>query len=154
GGVLGELTRCVHARPRIAEQPAASPSLHCRPMLDGERYLSLATFRRDGRAVETPIWFAGDARALYAFSAGDAGKIKRLRNSPRAGIAACDARGRVHGDWSDARAYLVTDPAQRAHADELLHAKYGWMMWLADTGSRLTGRHAKRAYLRIEPVGS
>jgi len=121
-------------------------------MLEGERYLSLATFRRDGRAVATPIWFAADTRVLYAFSAGEAGKIKRLRNSPRARIAACDARGRVRGEWRDARAYLVTDPAQRARADELLHAKYGWQMWLADTGSRLTGRYAKRAYLRIEPI--
>jgi uncharacterized protein len=121
-------------------------------MLEGEQYLSLATFRRDGRAVPTPIWFAGDERVLYAFSAGDAGKVKRLRNSPRARIAACDGRGRVHGEWHEARAYLVTDPAQRARADAVLHAKYGWLMWLADAGSRLTGRYAKRAYLRIEPV--
>src|SRR5262245_41274946 len=120
-------------------------------MLDGERYLSLATFRRDGREVATPIWFAADTGAFYAFSAGDAGKVKRLRNSPRARIAACDARGRVHGEWHDARAYLVNDPAQRTRADAALHAKYGWQMWLADTASRLTGRYGKRAYLRIEP---
>jgi len=120
-------------------------------MLEGERYLSLATFRRDGRAVATPIWFAADGAVLYAFSAGEAGKIKRLRNSPRARIAACDARGNVHGEWRDARAYVVTDPAQRARADQALHGKYGWQMWLADAGSRLTGRYAKRAYLRIEP---
>jgi PPOX class probable F420-dependent enzyme len=122
-------------------------------MLEGERYLSLATFRRDGRAVSTPIWFAADKEgALYAFSAGDAGKVKRLRNSPRARVAACDARGRVHGEWCEARGYLVADAAQRARADELLHGKYGWLMWLADAGSRLTGRHAKRMYLRIEPA--
>jgi hypothetical protein len=58
----------------------------------------------------------------------------------------------VHGEWRDARAYLVSDPAQRARADAALQAKYGWQMWLADAGSRLTGRYAKRAYLRIEPL--
>ena len=34
-------------------------------MLENENYLSLATFRRDGRAVETPIWFAPEGVKLY-----------------------------------------------------------------------------------------
>jgi PPOX class probable F420-dependent enzyme len=120
-------------------------------MLEGERYLSLVTFRRDGREVATPIWFAEESGALVAFSAGDAGKVKRLRNSPRARFAACDARGRVHGPWHDARAEVVTDPAAVARGLASLHAKYGWQMFLADFFSRLTGRYAKRAYLRVTP---
>ncbi|HXX48583.1 MAG TPA: PPOX class F420-dependent oxidoreductase [Myxococcota bacterium] len=121
-------------------------------MLENENYLSLATFRRDGRAVETPIWFAADGGSLVAFSAGDSGKVKRLRNSGRARIAACDARGRVHGPWQEARAEVVRDSAavERMHA--ALRAKYGLLMLLADVGARLTGRYAKRAYLRITPT--
>lgn len=118
-------------------------------MLEDERYLSLLTFQRDGREVATPIWFAADDGALVAFTAGDSGKVKRLRNSPRARIAACDARGRVHGPWYDASAEIVTDPAVVARCLGALHAKYGWQMWLADLGSRLTRRYGKRAYLRI-----
>jgi hypothetical protein len=121
-------------------------------MLEGERYLSLATFRRDGREVATPIWFAEEAGALVAFSAGDAGKVKRLRNSPRARFAACDARGKVHGPWHDANAAVVGDSAAQARALAALHAKYGWQMFLADFFSRLTGRYGKRAYLRVTPV--
>jgi hypothetical protein len=121
-------------------------------VLEGERYFSLATFRRDGRAVETPVWFAAEGSGFVVFSAGDAGKVKRLRNSPRARIAACDVRGNVHGPWHDARGSLVGDPAQIARGLEALHAKYGWQMWLADAGARLTGRYAKRVYLRIEPA--
>jgi uncharacterized protein len=121
-------------------------------MLEGERYLSLATFRRDGREVATPIWFANDGASLVAFTAGDAGKVKRLRNSPRARLAACDARGRVHGPWHEARADVLTDSASIGRALAALHAKYGALMWLADFFSRLTGRYQRRAYLRITPT--
>jgi hypothetical protein len=120
-------------------------------MLEGERHLSLVTFRRDGREVATPIWFAEDDGAFVAFTLGDSGKVKRLRNSPRARIAACDARGRVHGPWHEASAAIVADPAAVARALARLHAKYGWMMWTADFFSRLSGRYSKRAYLRITP---
>ena len=49
--------------------------------LDQAAYFSLATFRKSGVAVETPVWFAGDKQTYYVFSAGQAGKVKRLRNS-------------------------------------------------------------------------
>jgi len=121
-------------------------------MLEGERFLSLATFRRDGRAVETPIWFAAEGASLVAFTAGDSGKVKRLRNSGRARIAACDARGRVHGPWREARAEIVSDSSAVARMHAALRAKYGWMMALADAGARLSGRYSRRAYLRITPT--
>ena len=120
-------------------------------MLEGERYLSLATFRRDGREVATPIWFADDAGAFVAFTAGGSGKVKRLRNSPRARFAACDARGRVHGPWHEATAEIVTDPAAIARGLARLREKYGWQMWLTDFASRLAGRYEQRAYLKVTP---
>jgi uncharacterized protein len=121
-------------------------------MLENEKYLSLATFRRDGRAVETAIWFANDGGSLVAFTAGDSGKVKRIRNSGRARIAACDVRGRVHGDWREARAELVRDSAAIHRALAALRAKYGLQMAISDALSRLSGRYAKRAYLRITPT--
>ena len=118
-------------------------------MFEGEKYVSLATFRRDGRAVETAVWFAEESGRLWIFSEGSAGKIKRLRNSPRARVAACDVRGRVRGPWHDASARVVSDPAAIGRALKLMHAKYGLMMWLADFFSRLSGRYARRAYLEV-----
>jgi uncharacterized protein len=118
--------------------------------LASHRYLSLATFRRSGAEVRTPVWFAEDDGRLYVLSAGAAGKIKRLRHSARARVAPCDVRGGVRGPWRDATARLVTDPAtiERAHA--ALRAKYGRQMWLADVLARLTGRLAQRAWVEIE----
>ena len=118
-------------------------------MLEGESYLSLATYRRDGRTVETPVWFAAVDRHLWVFTAGDSGKVKRLRNSARARVAACDARGKVHGPWHDAQAVRVDEPARIARANASLLAKYGWQMRLLDLFSRLSGRYSKRAYLEI-----
>jgi PPOX class probable F420-dependent enzyme len=120
--------------------------------LGKEPYLSLATFRRTGVAVETPVWFAPSGGRLYVFTAGDSGKVKRLRNSPRARVAACDARGRVHGEWIEARARIVEDPGVTERAYAALHAKYGLQMWLTDLLSRLTGRMSRRAMLEIELV--
>ena len=118
--------------------------------LDRHRYLALATFRKSGAEVATPVWFAAAGGTLYVCSAGDAGKVKRLRQSSRARVAPSDARGRVQGAWQDATARLVTEPAaiERAHA--ALRAKYGWQVWLADVLSRLTGRIGRRAWIAIE----
>ncbi|PYM34591.1 MAG: PPOX class F420-dependent oxidoreductase [Candidatus Rokuibacteriota bacterium] len=118
--------------------------------LDRHRYLALATFRKSGAEVATPVWFAAAGGTLYVCSAGDAGKVKRLRQSSRARVAPSDARGRVQGAWRDATARLVTEPAaiERAHA--ALRAKYGWQVWLADVLSRLTGRIGRRAWIAIE----
>jgi PPOX class probable F420-dependent enzyme len=118
--------------------------------LDRHRYVALATFRRSGAEVRTPVWFAAVDGRLYVFTAGDSGKVKRLRHSPRARVAPSDVRGHVRGAWSEAAARLVTEPAviDRAHA--ALRAKYGVQMWLGDLFARLSGRSARRAWIEIE----
>ncbi|HKB25757.1 MAG TPA: PPOX class F420-dependent oxidoreductase [Methylomirabilota bacterium] len=117
--------------------------------LDRHRYMTLSTFRRSGAEVATPVWFAAAGGKLYVFTAGDSGKVKRLRHSSRARVAPSDARGRVQGAWRDATARLVTEPTaiQRAHA--ALRAKYGWQMRLTDLFSRLAGRIRRRAWIEI-----
>lgn len=118
--------------------------------LHRNRYLSLATFRRGGAEVATPVWFAEAGGKLYVVTAGESGKAKRLRHSSRARVAPSDMRGRVLGAWRDATARLVTEPAaiERAHA--ALRAKYRWQMRLTDLLSRLAGRIHRRAWIEIE----
>lgn len=77
-----------------------------------------------------------------------ASKVKRLRNSPWARLAVCDLRGRVLGDRHDASAEILDDRADIHRALLLLRRKYGWQMWLADAGARLTGRFDQQAYLK------
>jgi uncharacterized protein len=119
--------------------------------LDRHRYLSLATVRRSGAEVATPVWFANVDGRLYVVSAGDAGKVKRLRHSSGVRLAPCNARGGLRGPWQGATGRLVTDPGliHRAHA--ALRAKYGWQVRLFDLVSRLTGRAGRRAWIELEP---
>jgi PPOX class probable F420-dependent enzyme len=115
-----------------------------------ERYVNLATFRRNGREVRTPVWIAAAGGRCYAFSEGAAGKVKRIRANGRARLAACDFRGRVSGDWVEGRARIVSEPEVIERAYGALRRKYGWQMRAADFLSRLSGRYEKRAILEIE----
>jgi hypothetical protein len=56
--------------------------------LRGRKYALIVTFRRNGTAVPTPIWFGlGEDGNAYTHTFADAGKVKRLRNNPRALLA-------------------------------------------------------------------
>lgn len=118
-------------------------------LLDAE-YLNLATFRKNGAKVETPIWAAPAGTAFYAFSEGKAGKVKRLKNSSRAQLAPCTASGKSLGTWHDANAFIVHDAGEIATAYRALSAKYGWKIAIFNAFSKIGGKFNKRAILRIE----
>ena len=68
-----------------------------------ESYVNLATFRRNGREVRTPVWIAGADCLYYVFSEGNAGKVKRIRangRQPVTVVARSRASGSMAGDAS------------------------------------------------------
>ncbi len=75
--------------------------------LHQQPYILLSTRKRDGRFVPTAVWCAGDQQTLYAFSAGAAGKIKRLRNFSDCRLAPGDYKGKPLGEASAARAFVI-----------------------------------------------
>jgi len=115
-----------------------------------EPYVSLATFRRSGKEVRTPVWIAGSNRRYFVFSEGDAGKVKRIRANDRVRLAGCNFRGRISGAWREGRARIVGDRETVEQAYGALRRKYGWKMRIADLLSRISGRYEKRAILEIE----
>ena len=58
--------------------------------LEGEKYLSIETYRKDGTPVRTPAWFIPLDERLFLATGGDSFKVKRLNRNPKARIAACD----------------------------------------------------------------
>ena len=63
--------------------------------LNGARYISLTTFKKDGSPVSSAVWITGEA-GDYVFTTGDkAWKTKRLRRNPSVEVHVCDIRGRV-----------------------------------------------------------
>jgi PPOX class probable F420-dependent enzyme len=118
--------------------------------LEDARYFNLATFRKNGAAVETPVWFAPSGDSFYVFSAGNAGKVKRIRANGRARVAPCDVSGRLLGEWHDASARLLSDRAEVDRAYSALRSRYGWQMWITDALAMLSGRYHKRALIAVE----
>ena len=99
--------------------------------LQGRKYINVETFRKTGKGVRTPVWFAGEPAAgapekLYVYSTSDSGKAKRIRNNGRARVAPYNASGKPSGDWLEARAEIVTG-ADAEHGRQLLNKKY--MPW-------------------------
>jgi len=118
--------------------------------LADERYINLATFRKNGVAVPTPVWCVGIDGKLFAFTLRESGKVKRLRNVSRARVAPCDVRGRLRGEWIEAIARIVDDDKTEERVYTALRSKYGWTMRAADFFSTLTGRMSRRVVLEIE----
>jgi PPOX class probable F420-dependent enzyme len=92
----------------------------------GSAYLSLTTFRRDGRPVATPVWFAVDGDRLLAWSGATDGKVKRIRNNSRVMVAVCDYKGKVKGTALEATAILLP-PDSGAMVHRLLNRKYWYV---------------------------
>ena len=104
--------------------------------LGSEKYVLLTTFRRDGRAVATPLWVVPDGAGLGFWTIRNSGKIKRIRNSGRVTVAACDLRGNPRGEAVEAQARLGDD-ADLRRVRAALARKYGLIGRLSLLGSRL-----------------
>jgi PPOX class probable F420-dependent enzyme len=121
--------------------------------LSRESYVNLATFRKDGREVLTPVWFAtdpDDAKRLWVYTNVNFGKVKRIRNNGRARVAACDFRGKLRGDFVDAKAHLVhASSPDWERGWRALNAKYA-MLRIGLFFGRFTGRYAQRALIALD----
>jgi PPOX class probable F420-dependent enzyme len=115
-----------------------------------ERYVSLATYRRDGAEVLTPVWLAQVGSHFYLFSEGKSFKVKRIRANPRAKIAPCNLQGKVKGPWVEVRARIVEEKTLMENAFTALRQKYGWQMGLLNFFSRLSGKIQKRALIELQ----
>jgi len=114
--------------------------------IQNQRYMSLATFRKTGVAVYTPIWFAEDGGKLYFMTNEKLGKIKRLRNNSKVKIAPCTIRGKITGPEFDGTARILP-PSDSTRARGLIKKKY----WLARLP--LLWRNSN-TYVEITPTSS
>ena len=117
-------------------------------------YVSLRSYKRDGGAVDTPVWAAPLDGALVVFTLRDSFKVKRVRRDPRVMIAPCGVFGAVNGAWMDGTCRLVEDRDREARAYAALDAKYGWQMRLGTWMRRLAGGLERRVILEIALDGS
>jgi PPOX class probable F420-dependent enzyme len=99
---------------------AAMDSLHA------SRYALLRTYRRDGRPVDTPIWFHLDGHTLV-FRTKVGPKTTRIRNDPRVELRVCDFKGRVPDSAPTVAGRAATlSGVEAQRANHQLHRRYGW----------------------------
>jgi uncharacterized protein len=79
--------------------------------LKNAKYIALETFRKSGQGVITPVWMAADGGKLYVWTDGTSGKSKRIRASQRVRLCASDMRGTPEGEWVEAQARVLDQPA-------------------------------------------
>src|SRR5438552_7948455 len=92
------------------------------------KYISLASFRKDGKPVRTPLWFGERDGKLYIMTRDDSWKYKRIRNNSRVLVASSTMRGRITGADSEGRARVLS-PEEFPAARRILERKY-WLMRL------------------------
>jgi uncharacterized protein len=105
--------------------------------LAGETYVLLTTFRKDGRAVATPVWAVRDGDALAVWTVADSGKVKRIRRSGTVTVAPCDFRGNLRGEAVAGRATLTGSVAGDGRVRGLIARKYGLIGRISMLGSRI-----------------
>ncbi|HEU4322051.1 MAG TPA: PPOX class F420-dependent oxidoreductase [Roseiflexaceae bacterium] len=117
--------------------------------LRNEAFIVLTSYRRNGEAVPTTVWFAELDGKLVITTRRTLGKVKRIGANPQVLIAPSDRIGNVHGSAIAARARLLPDEeGERANA--ALHRKYG-DHYVAITSQTDAGDPQLRVFLELAP---
>jgi hypothetical protein len=90
----------------------------------GSQYILLTTFTKDGRPKPTPIWAAPDGDRLLVITEDDSWKVKRIRNTPRVTLAACDLKGNSKSETVEATATIL-DKSQNGAVYDAIGKRYG-----------------------------
>ena len=130
-----------------AQQPGAASDLSA---LQGHKYALLVTFKRDGSAVPTPVWFGLAGNKLYARTETRNAKVKRIRNNPHVRVGPCGSRGKPLGPLTEGRARIVA-PEEEEHAEAAIQSNFGAGRRVYEDIDRRLGIDA--VYIEVTPEG-
>jgi uncharacterized protein len=114
--------------------------------LSNFKYIDIETYRKNGTAVRTPIWFIIYQGLIYFRSDAKSGKVKRIRNNPHVRIAPCDIRGNVKGNWFDGKVKFA-DSAESSIVYSMIDKKYGFVATLVRIFNKI--RHTNPVVIGI-----
>lgn len=112
------------------------------------KYLSITSFKRDGTAVATPVWFVAEDGVLLVETDAASGKAKRIGREPHILIAPCSVRGTVKTVPVDAYAELVP-PGSVPEFERLRKEKYRLDMLLLWPIRKLQEAFSKREVVPV-----
>lgn len=94
--------------------------------LQRSKYALLVTFRKDGTAVPTPVWFALlDDEHFVVRTEERTAKVRRLRRDARARVFPSDPRGKPLGPGVEGVARVLPAGAESERAEAALDDHYG-----------------------------
>ncbi len=76
--------------------------------VQGRKYMSLTTFRKNGKPIATPVWFVEKEGKICVWTQVHSGKMKRLRHNSDVSVAPCTMRGKVMGPTVEGLARIVS----------------------------------------------
>jgi len=94
-------------------------------ILEKHKYINLETYRKNGQAVQTPVWFMISNNTIFVQTMKTTGKIKRIKHNPKIRIMPCGMRGEPKGDWIEGTATLA-DEFKTQEIAKLRAQKYGF----------------------------
>jgi uncharacterized protein len=118
--------------------------------LRGHKYCLLVTYKRNGEAVPTPVWFGLGEEELYVRSEANVAKVRRVRNDPSVRVAPCTVRGKPVGLPAEGRARILEEPSEVKEAEIALQANYGVGRRLYEGFGGVLG--VDTVYLEITPA--
>ena len=103
-----------------------------------KKYLSIETYRKNNKPVQSPVWFVIYNDLIYVVTRTQTGKIKRLKNTKNVRVALCNFKGKILGDWHPG---VVTfcSPEETKIVLDLRRKKYGFIERIARFASRKKG---------------
>jgi uncharacterized protein len=120
------------------------------------KYISMTTYRRDGTAVATPVWFVQEGDRLLVRTGAASGKVKRIHRNPAVQVATCTARGRLRGQQVSGVARVLPGPEADA-ALGLITRKYRFdlmiirPLWFVQSALHLGRPRSTPVILAITP---
>ncbi len=119
--------------------------------LDGERFISLTTFYKNGRGIATPVEYVKKHDKLYVATREDSYKVKRLRNNDRASIAPCTMRGKLKGKKIDVKIRILSENEENLAIEALkeLYNNLFYKLFFGISKLAFWRKKSKTVYLEI-----
>jgi uncharacterized protein len=121
-------------------------------VLRGHKYCLVLTYRKNGTAVATPVWFGIGGDRVYFRTEAGSGKVKRIRRDPVVRLAPCTSRGRPTGPALTGLA-RVLDGDEEQTAERAIQAHYGLIRRLYEG---VLGSRSASVYVEVSspPAGA
>jgi PPOX class probable F420-dependent enzyme len=117
------------------------------------RYLLLTTYRRDGRPVATPVWFAHHESRIVVWTDARSGKVRRIRATSRVTLRTCTMRGKPTSTAVEATATILP-PCDVEASRDALSRRYAFVIRLYRLATRRRTPHAHEVYVALDRAPS